>query len=440
VLRLPSGLAKLFPQAQPSGLARRRLTAGYLLAFAALVLCALWRQPGVPATSSLWAEDGQVLYQAVLTHSVLGSLFSAYDGYLQLVPRLAIQATRAFPVIGASRVVALAGDAILAASALVVFHAARGHLPSPAPRVVLVAATVLLPLAGGELLNNLINSEWWLLFATFWLLLWRPDGRGARALAAALCFLAAASTPVVLVYAPIAAARVLALPRLRENAPTLGLIAGLAVQVPVMLVASGGGSTYPESTSHIASLFALRVGFGSLGGVTLTVDLIAHAATLGVVLGALLLAAVGLIALLRGSTRVRLFALAALASATGMFAFELWYRGAGLWMNGRPAIYGGRYVQTPVLLLLSVMILGAASARMSFRRRELAVGLCVLSACLAAGWVVDFRAANWRSAGPSWPNQVKRAARACRAPAQRAEILPIAPAGWSVRLPCADLR
>jgi hypothetical protein len=395
----------------------------------------------VPATSSFWAEDGQILYQAALTRPVFANLTSPYDGYLQLVSRMAIETTQLFPVADASAVAAVAGNLILALSALLVFHAARGHLRSPLSRCLLVGAMVLLPVAGGELLSNVINLEWWLLFAAFWVVLWRPSARWERAVAGLFCFVTAATTPVAACYLPILAARGAVLPRRKEHAATFGLLAGLAVQVPAIIFATGGGgSAYPKSTDHIASLFLIRVASGSLTGVAWTDTIIAHAATAGEILGAAILTALIGLVLASRSLRVYVFAAVALALSVVLFSFELWYRGAGLWMNGMPAIFGGRYVQTPTLLLLSVLIVAADRLAPTISGRRVSLGVTLVAACLIPAWVSDFQTANWRSAGPNWPAEVAQATRDCATTSVQAETLAIAPAGWFVVVPCDDLR
>jgi hypothetical protein len=93
--------------------------------------------------------------------------------------------------------VALSGAVGLALVSCLVFHMARGLIASPALRALLVASMVLLPVAVVEMLDNLVNLPWWIFFAAFWALLWRPSGPGGRAVAALVCLLAAASEPLV---------------------------------------------------------------------------------------------------------------------------------------------------------------------------------------------------------------------------------------------------
>ena len=169
----------LFPEARPSSWPRPVLACGYTAGFALVVLVALARQTGLPATDTLWAEDGVIFYSQAVAHSVWHTLAASYNGYGQLVPRLAVQLTGLGPLRDVPTVVALAGAVGLALLSCLVFHMARGHIASPGLRALLVGSMVLLPVAVVEMLDNLVNLPWWIFFAAFWALLWRPSALGA---------------------------------------------------------------------------------------------------------------------------------------------------------------------------------------------------------------------------------------------------------------------
>ena len=80
---------------------------------------------------TLWAEDGAIFYSQAVTQSFWHTLVTAYNGYDQLVPRLAVQMVHVAPVGDAAAVVALAGAAGLASLGCLVFHMARGQIRSP---------------------------------------------------------------------------------------------------------------------------------------------------------------------------------------------------------------------------------------------------------------------------------------------------------------------
>ncbi len=126
----------------------------------------------------------------------------------------------------------MGGALVAAGTAAFVFQASAGHVRAVALRGVLAASVVLLPTALLEVANSAADSPWYLMYALFWALLWRPRSRRGLALAALIGLAAMSSQIIAALYLPLAAARVIALPRLREHAATASLLAGLILQVP----------------------------------------------------------------------------------------------------------------------------------------------------------------------------------------------------------------
>lgn len=413
-------LRAAFPTAGPSSTPGMVRVAAYTLGLLALTVLALLRQPGVPAAQTLWAEDGVIFYAQALSKPLLRSLVTAYNGYDQLVPRLAVQLARAAPVRDASMVVTFAGAIGLAVLGCLVFHMARGHI-SPAPlRALLVVGMVLLPVANYELLDNLVNLPWWMFFAAFWALLWRPRGAGGAAVAALLCALAAASEPLVALLLPLAAARAVALRRPRDQAAGAGLIVGLAFQLVVVLEARGGRSFPVTGLAGVPSAFAVRVGLGWLTGRQGTADLTAWDRPLAEVLGAVLLVAIIAAGLKWGSRSVRALTVTAAVLAPICFGFPVWLRGAAPIMSlgaTEDSIgFAGRYAATPLLMELSVVLaltghLVSVRGRGPYRPLWAAVSACTL---LLPAWVVDFRDDNGRMYGPTWSGQLALADAHCQ--------------------------
>jgi hypothetical protein len=128
-------LAPLFPVASPSKEALAVRAVGYLFGFCSVLVLALMRQPGVPATETIWAEDGVTFYAQSLSKPFARSLVTAYNGYDQLLPRSVARVARATPVADIALVVALLGAGGLAAIGCRVFHLARGpYLGHPCGR------------------------------------------------------------------------------------------------------------------------------------------------------------------------------------------------------------------------------------------------------------------------------------------------------------------
>ncbi len=294
----------LFPPARRSSLPWPLLVCGYTGGFVLVVVLALARQSGLPATGTLWAEDGVIFYSQAVAHSVLHTLVASYNGYGQLVPRLAVQLTGLGPLRDVPTTVALSGAVGLALVSCLVFHMARGLITSPALRALLVASMVLLPLAVVEMLDNLVNLPWWIFFAAFWALLWRPSGPGGRAVAAVVCLLAAASEPLVGLLMPLALVRAVALPRWRENAASVGLAFGLVYQLAVVLGAHGERSFSRTGVTSIPAALGARVGLGWLTGLRATDAIVRWDRPVAEVVGGVIFLAILVAGLKLGDRRV----------------------------------------------------------------------------------------------------------------------------------------
>jgi len=451
----------LFPLVGPSRSPRLVLAVGYGVGFALLAAVALVRQAGVSATQTLWAEDGMIFYSQALVHSFWRTLTTAYNGYDQLAPRIIIQLTKLAPIADASTVVALCGAGGIAGLGCLVFHMSRGHIASPALRGLLVVAMVALPLANVEMLDNLVNLPWWLFFAAFWALLWRPETTSGRVIAGLICCLAAASEPLVGVFVPLAAYRVWALPRLKEQASTVGLAIGLVYQGSVVLGSNGENSFPKAGLSGLPADFALRVGLGWLSGLRGTDAVVRWDRSLAEVLGGVLFVSIVVAGVKLGSKQVRAFVVATTIMAPICFAVPVWLRGSGPFMQLATTSvgYGGRYAATSMLMVVSAVLVlaghlstdrprrapahladgtvpsGAAGKSSGGSRARWAIVACCI--LLLPAWVVDFRDTNGRAHGPTWQSQLSLAVTTCRAEARGSMVeVAIAPPRWTVLVPC----
>jgi hypothetical protein len=445
----------LFPVAARSSLPPWALAFGYLSFFVAVSGAALLRQPGVPAIRTIWAEDGRIFYAQATTLSFWRTLITLHSGYVQLFPRLTVQLAHLVRPADVSTLLALIGALSLGGLSCLVFHMARGHIICPGLRALLVAGMVLLPVANVELLNNLVNVPWWLFFATFWALLWRPRSWPGRACAAGLCFVAAASEALVGLFLPLAVARVTALRQPREQAPSAGLLLGLLYQAAVILPSGAKAFSSPGGLHDVGQSFAIRVGLGMVGGVKGTDWLVDHARVLGIAVGFIVIGAVVLVGLYAGSVRVRVFTVVAAAYSAVCFVLPVWLRDVATVMQTGTVRIAGRYQAVPVLLIMSAIFVlvdyfvyefGATTYRHSAwgtrtpagaRRAGAAVAVC--AAVLLPSWVADFRGPNQRSAGPPWPSEVAKATAVCRRGGTGSVALSIAPPHWTAVLACRVL-
>ncbi|HEY6279392.1 MAG TPA: hypothetical protein VIX86_24030 [Streptosporangiaceae bacterium] len=413
-------LSTLFP-ASPARHAPPRTRAAWLTAagldaaaIAAGAGLLLLRQSGVPSWRTLWGEDGYVFLPQALAHP-LASLLSPYAGYLQLVPRLIADGVTLLPLTDAAMAFAVTGALIAAGCAVFVGHASAGHIRSPWLRAVLAAGVVLLPSAVVEVANSGVDAPWYLVFAAFWALLWRPRSPAGRVFAAAICFAAASSQLLVILLAPLVLARVLVLRRWSEHAATAGWLAGIIMQLAFYAPSPELGRL--GSLPAALRFYGQHVLLAAVAGRQLAGLLQEASAPGAVMLATGALAAGALWMLARGGPRLALVAVTCLTLGLALTVVPAVIRS---WVTTPlPAsavwIPGSRYTVVPILLIYSAALV-AADALLA--RAGGAPGrwlaLTALLLVLVVPWAADFRGANLRSSYPPWPQTVSRLAARCQ--------------------------
>jgi hypothetical protein len=400
------------------------------------------------ALGAFWAEDGQIFFQGAMSQGFFDAVTSTYAGYLVVVPRLVGEVGNLAPLELAPAAVSLSASLVVALSGLAVWYASAGHIQNPYLRGALAVVTVLSPVASLEAVAAGSYASWYMLFATFWLLLWRPASTRGAVLAALFILATALSTPAVWYLAPIVALRLFAA-RDRRDALILGAYAlGTAIQVPVTL-SSTEGTVTPVWTSDIWTAYVQRVIDGAALGESLGGD--AWAAW-GWPFLIVLLAAVGgclLAGLLRTTASARYFAAIAIPTSIGMFAISTYQRAVGGVMTWRPEVsfgLGGRYAIVPALLLVSLaLVLIDKSARPRRGPRRLpwlgVAAVAVLLVGVATSFSIGDRAARGT---PAWDDALRTAAATCPVEPNASEPIPAAvpssPPGFVVYVPCDQLR
>jgi hypothetical protein len=421
-------LAGLFPMAPsvspgpggpggPGGLLRERpvRVAIEILAVLVAAVAMLLRSAPLPAWDVVYAEDNGVFLVGALAHP--WDVLAPFGGYLELVPRILGQIVSLLPLWDAARVYALSGALIAAVCALFTYHASEGYIRSPWLRGMLGAALILLPLAPIEMIDSGVDSPWYLLPTAFWAVMWRPRTRSAMLAAALMAFAAASSEIVAVIYLPLLGIRVIALPRWREHAVTIGFLLGLLLQVLAIL------PTYARHAQRLkrfgrplASVkfyfhaFVLRsVGWHLSWWLQRPLGL--NAAT--AVVGAFLLAVLAWV-LITGDRQVRVFAV--LSTVVGFVEVFIVASVPGPPGGGWVARHfatptfqpGSRYEAVPVMLLYAMVIVAvdtfirrrgavtpapARPPRHGWRGRRpwALIAVAALTCALAFGWVTDYR-------------------------------------------------
>jgi hypothetical protein len=433
--------ASLFPAPAPGRQAFSRWETALLTAsFLALAVVLELARPGWSGSlHSLWAEDGSVFLQESLVHSAGETVFNPYANYLVLVPRLIGEAATLAPLPDAPAAISILSATVVASSGLVVWHASAGHIRNPYLRGTLALLTVLVPVGGLEAVDSASNVSWYMLFATFWILLWRPPGNRRCGVAALFVLATALSNPGVWFLAPLAALRALVVRDRRDLAIVAAFWGGAAVQVPVLL--SHHAETSPHWTHDIWTVYLQRVVDGVPLGLGLGGDAwsaIGWPLPIGLSVCALAGIAVGA---WRSTPGPRFFAAIAVATSLGMFVGSLYQRAVGtvmVWPEGSSNEVGGRYAIVPALLLASVaLVLLDTSLRRDGppRRFTWPAGAAVAVLLFAIG--TSFYVGDLVVRGmPPWEASLRAAADACVT--ERREIVAIqtSPPGFAVPLPC----
>jgi hypothetical protein len=440
-------LRELFPEPAEPG--PRRVPRGLPVLLAAVavplaVLLMLVRVAGttVPPWDTIYGEDLSIYLVQALQHP--WPLLASYAGYLQLVPRLIAQLVVYLPLRDAAAAFAISGALVTAGSALFIFHASAGHVRSAVLRFVLAVAVVLLPVAQLEIADSTVNSPWYLLFALFWAVLWRPRTRAGMAGAAAVGFLTAATTTMSVIVAPLLLARVIALPRLREHAVTAGWAAGCLLQVPYVVSNLGSAqprTAHPGSPGPVLAFYAHEVVLPALGWhLALRLQALAGRNGATLIIGAILAVFFGW-ALLTRRWQVRVFVVAALITGFLSAAFGATLK-PGVTTTPVSANFesGSRYTTLPVFLIeaAAVVVVGSSICRSQHRLRTVAA-VTALVGVLSVGWITDFRYPGERGGTLNWPPTAAAWLHACqhtpdgilRDPARLRRSTPI---------PCASLR
>lgn len=429
----------LFPVApRPRGFHPRRLLLG-LGIVTVLTVAQLLRMSSSAPLNSIWAEDGSRWLTDAMRQDLWSNLRTPYAGYLETSSRLIAKGISHLPVASFAAAMAIAGALVVTGCAFVVWTASAAYIRSTPLRVGLAALVVLAPVAGVEMLANVTNTIWYLMFVSFWLLLWRPATMGRALAAAAVLTLTALSTAGVVLMLPVWLLRTIAVRTARDAVMVLALPLGLAFQISP-LTHHAAGEANPLWNWDLLPAYAQRVVGGSLLG-----DGLGGAIWKGIGIPLEILAAAALVAILLyavtgARTTGRSVALLALFTSLLTFFVSGYDRAVGpelLWHAGTAPTGLTRYCLVPGLLLLTAVILLVDDAGKRGARRAWAV---------AVGWIViiaatSFSIGNAASRGTPRYSAALRSARTSCATGQPVGLVVISPFFFApMQVPCQRLR
>lgn len=390
------------------------------------------------ALDTLWAEDGQVFLPTAMKEGLIENLTGTYAEYLGVVPRLIAELGDLVPISDAAVAMALAATLTISLSGLVVWFASAAHIRSPFLRGLLVALTVLSPVASLEAVVSGTYAPWYMTFAVFWLLLWRPKATWSACLGGAFILLTGLSIPTIFFFVPLAVLRAIAIRDERDAilAGAFGL--ALAIQLPVTAL-SDEHLVDAVWTEVIWTVLMQRVVDGSVLGLELGGDAWSSWGW-PFLIGLTAAVALYLAVLAYRASSGRLLAAIAVVTSVGMFAISMYQRAATgpmQWYEGMSNGLGGRYSIVPSLLLVSAVLV-LLDDRVRSRSRAWLGAAVATGAVLLLALVTSFDTGAPRT-GPSWRNAVEAAAERCQTEGLPITVVYTAPAGAGAFYPCEEL-
>ena len=444
----------LFPDSpSPSGTRARRVGVVALVA-ALITLIQLVRIWSSAPLNSIWLEDGNVFLADALRWGFLHALATPFDGYLNITSRLVAEPVSMLPVEWFAPAMAICGAAITTGCALVVWKASAGHIENVYLRGTLVALMVLLPVVSVEMLDDVTYSIWYLLFASFWVLLWRPASLAGAVGGGALLCLTALSNALIVFFVPLWLLRVCAIRDRRDVVIVSSFAIGVATQFALSwdqrgLLGERGSQQIAQAAQWHWSLvpaYFQRIVGGAVTGQWITGYLWVHLGT--VFEGVLIVGFIAFLVLCFVGTAVRtcVLALLAVAISLAMFIFSGYQREVGsqfYWPPGTSNAIGSHYMVVPTLLLLSALLIrldAKARARSTVLQRDLRIGVVslVVLAALLSFKVVDSAARGQ----PAWSSAITASRAKCFRTNLYAVTVPISPPNiynTGMTVPCSKL-
>jgi hypothetical protein len=401
----------------------------------------LFMPAGLTRLNHVWAEDGARFLVDGIRRPFGANLLAPYDGYLHVVPRLVAELMSVLPLGWAPVGFAVFTALVRSAIAILVFAASGGYLRSVPVRFALAALMVVLPAGNSEALGNLANLHWFLLYGAFWALLWRPASVRMNVVATLVVLLAAVSSPLVFLLAPVALPR-LALPAWRDRLSGIALGAGAVAQGVAVLTAT----RVPYSEQAVDPVQVLLASLLRVPVVAFTgseqVQHIYPKFGNAPVLAAVLLAGVPVVAALAWNGGAHRF-LALLGAGYGglVIVIVLVTNWSTALQVQQPMVVmaAQRYSVAPCLFLLTAVAAGLDT--LPGRRWERAVvlaGRWVAAAVVLVSVGLHVAAGGGRLDGTPWGVSVDAARRDCADGKPEARI-DHEPAGWFFLVPCARL-
>jgi len=381
---------------------------------AVMTMAQLFRQPGFASWNTVWQEDGSIFLSDAMYQSFPRALVHSYNAYLHVVPRILAALAAVLPLERAALVLAASSALVVALLSVYVYFASAALLPSEWARVLLAVMFVLLPATAYETTANLANLHWYLLFACFWVFLYRPQSWAGVAVATTVAVAAVLSDPMAGLFLPLAILAIYKRTTGRDLVVPVTFFVALAVQLALGALAT---SPAPYTASHLVDLpgiFALRVAGSFLVGDRQLRSFWGQFrwwfaySSLAVVAG---LAVLGTV---KARVSTRFYLLVSIGYSCAFLAIPLMLRGTERFLDGPGFnLNGSRYMVIPLwfLVLAALLVVDrpvGVGREVSWQKVQCAVALYLLALL-----VVNFADFSVRTEGPGWREQLTVARGQC---------------------------
>jgi hypothetical protein len=400
---------------RPPGSRRALVTAVVVLLVALGTTVQLAREAAVSAWDTIWAEDGSIFLADALNGSPLEKVVTPYGGYIHVLPRLVGGLVAVLPLERAALLFALAAFTTVSLLAAFVYYASSSTIESVPLRLALSTLVVLLPAEGSELLGNVTNIHFYLMYGCFWAFVWRSDSTAAITSRSLVVAATALGDVLAAIYLPLALWNAMKRRTRRDLAVPIALLSGLAIQA-IAILASGSpphrGTRF--NLDDVPTLFALRV-TGSLFVGDRFIDDLWFQFGRWFSYGTLaLVAALVAVALVRLDIRRKIFVALCAGYAITLFFAYLYGRGSAGMRPGYNAatwhLAGARFTLVPILLLATALLVFADTG-VKGRATRYARGLALIF--VVALVVANFSFKSERSLGPRWEPELAAARSRC---------------------------
>lgn len=409
---------------RPAGNRAARVRVGIPLAVFALAFVAAWFRIPAASRDTFWAEDARLFSARMIdTDLMTWSVFTPYDGYVHVLPHaIAFLLWHVLPIPVALMAQAFTAAACVVAAAVAagIFLLTGGWGLSLLGRLLLAFTTVLVPGLGFEIVGNLANVHWLLLWLAPFVFLARPARWWTASLLGIVAFVILTTEVQAVLFTPLLLWRIAD----RRRWP---MIAGAAVGVVVQAVAvlAGGRSSWGEALPTLLSValgYLVQVPLVAVtGSASAATEIVSYAGWIAA-LAALVPFAACAVWWAWGSRRRALL-------AVGVFAASVVIWSAGYALNvsslidfprlsderlreGVPLL---RYAVVPMMLLFALVALAVGRVRWATAGRVARIGTVVAIAGCVAAFALGFRhdPGAPRASGPTWTEGLAAAEVAC---------------------------